>query len=460
MPNIIDRVTNFISQQAMPPPGSTVVLALSGGLDSVALLLILQELKYKLTIAHCNFGLRDEALEDEAWVRALARQHGIPLYVRRFTAADFAHYAGEGTQQAARKLRYAFFEEVMAAQSIAFCATAHHADDQLETQVMSFFRGSGRELLHSIPAVRGAYFRPLLPIRKHELQDWLQARGQDWRHDRSNDKDAYQRNLVRNQLLPLLEQLQPNFREHFAAQAERHAAQMTLLDQTMEAMLPAVVVIEGNESKLDWEACMGQWGATQAMVFVEWWLDRQGFWAGQITELMKLLQSATGARMQFGRQEVLRDRQWLILRQISDAPSMEVMTLNFDLEQIWQWDYAGESLQSRPVPKPKQFDGALGIESHWLDPQKLILPLRIRPWQKGDRYQPLGLRGTKLISDILIDQKRNQWEKDQAWVIEDAEGIILLSGYRIAQRVALTTESSQCIQITRLNATRSASQGH
>ncbi|HEX2899287.1 MAG TPA: tRNA lysidine(34) synthetase TilS, partial [Bacteroidia bacterium] len=246
MPELLIQVKEFIQKQAMPAPGAPVLVALSGGADSTALVLILLELGYEVVAAHCNFGLRAESDGDEDFVVHLADQKGFRLHVRRFEEADFISESGESTQQIARRLRYAFFEELMLANAIAHCAMAHHTDDETETLIQSFFRGNGPVILRGIPPQRGPYFRPLLGIPKADLLEFLRERGQLWRHDRSNDADDYRRNLVRNQLIPVLGKLNPGFQARFQGQAIRHAAQWDLLQALFLPLSGKVVEEEGG----------------------------------------------------------------------------------------------------------------------------------------------------------------------------------------------------------------------
>lgn len=450
MPDILQRVLEFIRKEELPAPGSQVLAALSGGSDSVALLLILQELGYAVTAAHCNFGLRAEAGEEEAWVNALCARLVIPLYVRRFSQQDFDQFEGQGIQQAARKLRYAFFEEVLANESIPQCATAHHADDQLETQVMSFFRGNSAQLLHSIPSQRGQFFRPLLCLHKSELTDWLRALGQDWQHDRSNDKDDYTRNLVRNQLFPLLERLNPSFRARFSRQGERYAAQQSWMNTHFERLLPQIVSVTAGESMLDLKACILHLGEQHYIVYVEWWLDQMDFSGTQADEITKLLHSHPGAIVRAGEREVLRDRDSLCVRHFRIEEVMKPLPLDFDMEEGAEFTYGSDRIHLLHIPVPPRFVTDGDAETHWMDWDKLEHPIQIRPWREGDRIAPLGLNGSKLVSDILIDQKRDRFSKSMTWVLEDALGIVLVAGYRIAERVAIDRRSSSCLRLERL----------
>lgn len=447
MPEVIDRVRDFIREEGLPPRGDRVLVALSGGMDSVALLCILHELGYQLSAAHCNFGLRAEAAQEESFVQQLAQGMGIPLFLRRFGEQDFQSHPGETIQQVARKLRYAFFEELMARLGIDHCATGHHADDQTETLVMSFFRGNGPRLLHGIPLRRGSYFRPLLCLGKQDIAAWLTARNQPWRHDQSNDASDYQRNGVRNQLIPVVEQLYPGFRERFQAHASRHQAQWALLEAIFQPIVAQVVTQHPHGQVVSMHAFGKCMDSVHFPVFLDWWLLGEGYSGTEINSIQRLGAAHTGAIYSCKRAHVLRDREGLWFRPHPQSVLPTEMVLGEEAMTGLGFDFLGFSICIQRQASLPHLAIVPSVEEHWLDMEKVCLPLTVRLWRKGDRIAPLGMKGSKKVSDVLIDQKRSQFLKEQAWVLEDQEGIVLLQGYRIAQRVAIGPATRECLRV-------------
>jgi tRNA(Ile)-lysidine synthase len=437
VPELVSRVKEFISLNALPSSESPVLVAVSGGSDSVALLRVLLELGYQVHVAHCNFGLRTESGEDEEFVKSLAQQFRVRCFVRRFSDADFAAGRGEGIQQVARRLRYAFFEELMLDLEIKHCAIAHHADDQAETMIQSFFRGMGPVILHGMPVQRGPYFRPLLFLPKAEIVAWLQQRDQSWRHDRSNDKDDYQRNLVRNQLIPVLQRLHPDFSQHFLNQASRHAAHWALFQDIFEPLAQKVVQVRDEKYSISFEAFSRHLDWKHFPLFLDWWLLQKGCSGTAIHEMQRLVDSEIGATYKGVGFELLRDRDQFVFRRIPQSVPFAEIEIPQD-RLLHPIAFAGSTFRFILEPFPPNRDSAGNAQMHWLDVGKLDFPLRLRLWRQGDRMQPFGMTGTKLISDILIDQKRDRFAKESTWVLEDKNGIVLLDGYRIAHHVAGT----------------------
>lgn len=434
-----------MNREQMPLPGAPVLVALSGGADSVFLLRILLDLGYAVAAAHCNYGLRLEADEDEAFVQQLCNALNVRLDIRRFSRIEMDSDGGEGLQAHARRLRYAFFEEVMARDGIPNCATGHHADDQLETLVQSFFRSRGPRLFHPIPSRRGAYFRPLLCLERQEIETELRALGQDWRHDRSNDRLDYSRNRIRHQLLPLLGELFPGFEDRFLQQSERHEAHWKWIAQLFQPIsLEAIQQVTGGEL-ISFEVLAERLGEGGFAVFLDWWMQERSYLGVEIGEVQRLAKSAVGATYICTRARVARDRAGLLFLN-TVSPPMDAVGIEIPLTAgrhnfgHWEFDI---SLEDR---RPEILHSA-DPETHVLDLERLQPPLRIRSWRVGDRMQPFGLKGSKLLSDVFADQKRTLPEKESASVIEDGSGIVLVGGYRIADRVAVGPTSRQFLII-------------
>lgn len=428
-------------REKMPVPGTPVLVALSGGADSVFLTLSLLYLGYPVTAAHCNYGLRPEAVEEEGFVVDFCNSLAITVEVRRFSDADMEDLQGEGLQSMARRLRYAFFEEVMAAAGIDHCATGHHADDQLESLVQSFFRSRGPQMFHPIPARRGAYFRPLLCLDRAEIEHELRAMGQSWRHDSSNDRLDYQRNRIRHQLLPLLSDMYPGFRERFRNQAQRQSGIWDLLDHLLRPLVPEIVQQSPEGEVVAFAGIDQRLGEGQRAAFLDWWLSSQGYAGVEIGEVQRLANSAVGATYICTRARILRDRRGLVLLPpMSKAGGEAEVLLELPAGTVhirgWEIDY--ETVNQRP-------DRLRGDdpELHVLDADVLLPPLIVRGTRVGDKMQPYGMAGTRLVSDIFVDQKRSLPAKESAWVLEDREGIVLLGGYRIAHRVAVTPSTQR-----------------
>lgn len=382
-------------------PSTRVLLALSGGADSVALLLMLLEQGVMPVAAHCNFHLRgDESLRDEAFVRELCQTHGVPLHVQEFQTADEARQAGESLEMAARRLRYAWFEHLRRQLGLDYILTAHHRDDQVETLLLNLTRGAGLTGLRGMLPVQGCICRPLLiNYTREELREYLRSRRQAWVEDSSNADTLFQRNLVRHELLPLLRRLNP--------QADLHIAQTTLHLQEAERLIAS--------TQEDWQA-------EHCLVLPD------------------------GLRIPFSRQT----RVGAVLADTSDTTDSTAAPL------IATRTASGIEIRLKPSPVPPTpvtphptADRSRLTNPHYalMDAARVALPLHVRSVREGDRFDPLGLGGTKLVSDYLTDRHRSRADKQRQLVVCDRQGIVWLCGETISQRVAITPHTTDMLEL-------------
>ncbi|MEM6270901.1 MAG: tRNA lysidine(34) synthetase TilS [Bacteroidota bacterium] len=447
MPNFLQRWRNFVTAESLLPAEGRVLVACSGGPDSMVLAALIRMEFTPPALAHCNYGLRPEADAEEALVREYAAQYGLALHAVRFDL-ERDRQPGESTQMAARRLRYAFFEALCRENGYGCIATAHHQDDQDETLLMSFFRGRQSRLLWGIPLRRDQYVRPLLFARKAEILAFAAAHEVPYSLDSSNFKNNYQRNQVRNQLLPALEALNPSFRDRFREHYREQELQFGLIEEVFLAVSAQIVEDLGGESRVDLPAFARQWPSHFLPLFLSWWLEQQGFRSSDAREARRLLAANTGARFVSEAGELLRDREYLILRREPAAGgSFDAVTVRLAVVD-GQWFRVGErevciSRENWSTTAKIEVE----VNVHLLDVRTLAGDLHLRPWQEGDRMRPLGMKGHKKLSDIFVDERYDRFGKQRALVVEDTEGIVLLDGFRIAERVKLRPDTERVVRI-------------
>ncbi|TDN40528.1 tRNA lysidine(34) synthetase TilS [Hymenobacter sp. UV11] len=442
---MLDQVRQFIIQENLfDLEADTVLVAVSGGLDSVVLLDVLHRLGAKLAVAHGHFGLRGaEADADEQFVRKLAKQYEVPYFAEFFQTKAFAEREGISTQMAARLLRYRWFEQVRDTNGYAAIATGHHRRDQAETMLLNLTHGTGLAGLHGIRAKNDRVVRPLLAQAKDDLYDYLVENRLIWREDASNDSPVYQRNRLRQQVLPVLREINPNLDNTLAATAERVGGAEEIVrryveDTAAQARRDAPEATYFN---------IGLLQNTAATTLVLHELLRPFGFSWPVTkEVVASFKGLSGKQFDSPTHRLVKDRDQLVI-----TPRRLAQYGTFQLAE-GQEDLLADGLRLRA----SQHEGA-GYEiprsrsTAALDMDKLKFPLTLRRWQEGDSFMPLGLKGKKHLSDFLIDQKVPLNLKDDVRVLTSADGkICWVVGFRVDDRFKVDEETARVLAVQRL----------
>lgn len=405
-------------------PQSPCLLAISGGLDSRVLLALLLQLGYRPALAHAHFGLRGaEAEADAQFVQALAEEHGLRFHLQHFETRAFAQKQGLSIQMAARQLRYRFFAELQQAQGYAAVFTAHHADDHIETALLNWSRAASLPALAGIPSQRDFYYRPLLPFRRQALKDYALAKGLQWREDRSNQSLDYQRNALRHQVIPTWRAVDPQFERAFLRSLDYLREQYGALSALLDEKLAQYRQRERQYERLDFPPALA--GAAYAKALLRYWLVPYGDWDWE--SLSTLAQGQSGRYLQAGSWRLWWYRQAFYL-----APEPKPLApcyLRAEQKQI------AEPLALRMAwleAPPAQWPPA-GPQAY-LNAERLQFPLLLRPWQAGDRFQPLGMSGFKKLSDYLSEAKIPSPLRAQCWVLQSGADIVWVLGHQIDER--------------------------
>ena len=443
MLSMIDKFTAFIENKALFGPNDMVLLAVSGGLDSTVLAHLFAQSAYPFAIAHANFGLRGaESDEDERWVAALAERYQVPLHTHRFATKDYAHEHSLSTQIAARRLRYAWLEEVRTEHGYARVATAHHQDDQLETTLLNLVRGTGIAGLRGMLSRRGALVRPLLFAPRQALETYAQQHQLEWREDRSNASYAYRRNRLRHHVVPLLRQLNPNLLGTYERTRERlHATEQVLLAEVERVKKDAYREVEGDV----WLDKMVLRQHPQTTLILAELIRPFGFSYPQARDVAACLSgdAVAGQRFLSVRHILFVEREQLVIKQKTEEKlvtravratdgriEIPSLTLTFSLHPALNY------------PLPRQPQVAV------LDADRLRFPLQLRPWQAGDWFFPLGMEHRKKLSDFLIDRKVPRHRKASVYVLTSEENIVWVVGWRIDHRFRVTDQTQKVYEIS------------
>ena len=420
------KVAEFVKKHKLLDINELYLVALSGGADSVALLIMMHEAGYRVHAAHCNFHLRgDESDRDEVFCLSLCERLGVELHRVHFDTRTYAELHKVSIEMAARELRYKWFEQLRADIGAAGICVAHHRDDSVETVLMNLVRGTGLRGLCGIQPRHGFILRPLLSVSREELEAYLANKGQGYVTDSTNLKADVMRNKIRLNILPMLRELNPAVSENIHRTAEYMTEAQRVLDVMMEPYRHCKS-LDLNE--------LTKYGSSEYIIFE--WLKNYGFNGSQIDQIMNadtgsIFTSSTGI-------DLLVDRQRLIVE--PSLKPMKKMVIPEDGKYIIG-DVAFRIRKCSPYIS-KQKDLAT------LDASKVLFPLTVRRVEEGDRMVPFGMKGSKLLSDLMTDLKMTLFEKRRQLVIVDAQGgIVWAVGLRTDQRVAVTEETAEVLEI-------------
>jgi tRNA(Ile)-lysidine synthase len=440
---MLDSFLTFINQHTPDLKQQPTLLAVSGGVDSVVMVHLFHNLGLPAGVAHCNFGLRgEESDDDEAFVRELASKYNFPFFVTRPDVKGFAKSASVSTQMAARELRYEWFEKVRQEAGYKWIATAHHANDSLETLLLNLARGTGLAGLTGIAPVNGNLIRPLLLSNRAEVSRYAAENGIQWREDRTNETDDYNRNKIRHHVTPVLTELNPSLETTFNATSERLRAANALLAAHLQAWKKEVIQEEADTIRIPTDEIRQATEPAYRLWFI---LQDFGFQYSQIPGIVAAFDGTPGKRFFSPTYVLLVDRAHLIIKMTPETSVQEELIVETP-DQVLDWHGVIFTLRL------SQAGAIIPFDKHTIavDPDLLIFPLRIRKWQAGDVFQPFGMGGkSKKVSDLLIDNKVDRFEKERTAVLVNGNGdIIWVAGIRADERFKLTSTSTKTLTIS------------
>ncbi|TWI80504.1 tRNA(Ile)-lysidine synthase [Lacibacter cauensis] len=480
---ILSRFQQYIQQHNLFQPKDQLLLAVSGGVDSVVLVDLCAKSGYHFSIAHCNFQLRGEESEgDEQFVRSLGQKYNVEVLVKKFETAKYATEEKLSIQEAARVLRYEWFEELMFRQTppsdeltenkflsrptgtsdgvaithdsplttqvfTIHLLTAHHADDNNETLLMNFFRGTGLHGLTGIPVAYGHIKRPLLSFTKEELLNYAAANNLQYREDSSNQSSKYTRNFFRNELIPAIENVYPQVKQNLQDNIERFKSIEALYKLSTQQLIKKLCKEKGAEVHIPAKQLLQY--HNRALIFEI--IKPYGFTEKQIAEVEKLAVAETGKFitspvLAF---RIIKNRAWLVIAPAEDAGVGHVIvegpgTIGFvlGLLEVKQTSVSNEQTPNSKLQIPNSNTEAL------LDAKHIEFPLLLRKWKTGDYFYPLGMKKKKKLARFFIDQKLSKTEKENVWVLESNKKIIWVVGHRIDDRFKLTNSTTTAVKLS------------
>ena len=410
---------------------STIFVGVSGGVDSVVLCHLLKQNGISFGMAHVNYGLRgDESEGDEKFVAELAKEYGVPFYLKKCTEQDFSQTGENSIQFAARKIRYQFFEFISSTQGFSTVATAHHLDDSIETALLNFARGTGVAGVRSIQARKGNIIRPLLFTNRSEILAYANANKIAWREDSSNEKDKYSRNRFRHHLLPWLMSEIPQGYSGFESSFSKLSETEEFISASLSFWKNKCCEISNDEIRISVSEMLH---FPNPELFLKFFLLDYGFTDAQLSSFSDfyLTTGKTGAQLISNSHRLIRHR-----------TKNDLFLVPIDLEK--------KPIENNFNFIEEPFNGQITADdfSAVVDAKSVQLPFFIRPWKAGDKMIPFGMKGQRNVSDILNDLKLPLHKKENVPVVISGEEIVWIPGYRIADKFKVTASTSSVIKLS------------
>ena len=432
---MLTKFQNYIEQNHLINKGDRILVALSGGVDSMVLAELLRRCGYDITFAHCNFHLRGKESDgDEQFVREYSERVGVKLFVRQFDTLEYVETQKVSVEMAARELRYAWFNDMINA-SGQLLALAHHADDQIETFFINLMRGSGIKGLKAMQPRNGLYIRPLLWASREEIRQFAIENGIQWREDSTNNDTVYLRNKIRHDLMPVFDSIKPEAREKILESVNHLASENQLYRELLKEKLSQIETVDGVLHRIDKQqfACKDAERHVPTLLFE--WLRDFGFSFSQCESILASLDSEPGKEFYSANYQLVIEKDTIDIFPIELTDNLLTPGLSYSKQPVRTTHALSLLITDNPNIAQLDFD-------------KLKFPLRVRHWWHGDRFHPLGLKGTKLVSDFFNDNGFTTFQKRNTQIITDSEGeIVWIVGHRIDDRFKITDKTKTIYEI-------------
>lgn len=428
---MIDKVSTFIKQQLLFDVDSKLLVAVSGGVDSIVMLHLLHSMHYDCVVAHCNFHLRGSASDADAeFVEEQTKRLGIKFLKTDFDTQKYAVESKISIEMAARNLRYEWFEKMRQQEQCDYIAVAHHIDDSIETFFLNLVRGTGIKGLSGIASKNGFVVRPLLCCTRKEIAEYAEEHCLNHCEDATNADNIYRRNFIRNKIVPLFKELNPAFQNTMFENIKHIANTNNFINKYINSLYNNLIINDGCEIRISVEKLKKE--PSPAFVLYEL-LAPYGFNNSVVEQIFRQIDNAPGKCFYSASHCLIKDRDYLILEPLA-VPREESFCIEID-----------DTLLHNPL-KIAIRQGAItdcfiekSVNVALLDLHKLTFPLKLRHWKKGDWFIPFGMKGKKKLSDFFSDKKYSLFDKEKCWLlVDDTDAVVWVVGERIDNRFRIT----------------------
>lgn len=439
---MLQFLLSYIKKEELFSPSEKILLAVSGGIDSVVMCELFHKANLNFGIAHCNFQLRGvESDEDELFVEKLAEKYAVPFHRVSFDTSVHAKKNKLSIQVAARQLRYNWFEEVRKQFTYKFIATAHHRGDSIETFFINLIRGTGISGLHGILPKQGKIIRPLLFTNKNEIELFSKKNQLKYREDSSNSSDKYVRNKIRHQVIPVLKELNPNLEGTINNDIQHLRDVEIIFKKEIENKRTKIVKQEKNNLTISIEKLKKLFPCP---IYLFEFLKPYNFNSTVVNEIIESLDAESGKQFFSETHRLIKDREFLIIEPKiyskvgSSNSNAKIIRIEENQKKITCTDFQLSFSSEIQNPKSRIIKSP---SVACLDFEKLEFPLEIRKWEKGDFFYPLGMKGKKLVSDFFIDKKLSLSQKENIWLLTSKGKTVWIIGQRIDDRFKITDKT-------------------
>jgi len=437
---MLRKLIRHIEKEGLFNRNEKLLIAVSGGLDSVVLLHLLNKMEVDCVVAHCNFRLRGkDSDKDEVFVSHLAEKYNFPFYVTAFDTTEYAKEKSISIEMAARELRYEWFESIRQTSQCQYTLTAHHADDVIETILNNLARGTGIHGLTGIKDKQGYLIRPLLPFSRNEISSYASENQLEFHEDYTNAQTDFVRNKIRHQIIPVLEEINPGIRKTMLENVGRFRDIEAIYNKEIKSKRLNFIDQQGDSLLILIDELKKLTAPNSHLYEL---LSPFGFHSRDVANILESLNAISGKLFYSENYQLLRDREYLILTERGEKESgeHELSESGLSIEEDLK-------LECRIFERPSDFKFSKDSHVACFDADKLTFPLKLRKWQEGDVFHPIGMKGRKKVSDYFIDNKFSLSDKENAWLLVSGEDIVWLVGHRMDDRYKITKATRSIYQV-------------
>jgi tRNA(Ile)-lysidine synthase len=428
---------SFISNNNLCDKNDTILVTVSGGIDSVVLLDLFFRENYNIALAHCNFKLRNkESDNDELFVKSLCEKYKIKNHFIAFDTKEYATQQGISIEMAARKLRYNWFNKLCNDYNYSKVAVGHHLNDSIETIFINLLRGTGINGITGIAPKNENIIRPLLFATREQIEEYAKLNNLKYRNDSSNKSTVFIRNIIRHKIIPEFKKINPSFEKTMMQNTENLKNASTIFNNHIEKTTRDIVIKNGNQYKISIDK-LNNLPEKQTWLFE--FLNKFGFSFDNVVNIISKLNTNAGKQFFSNTHQLLIDRDYLLIEEQNKS------NRNFIANNISELSELPVNI-SVSVVEPENFILDKNQLTANIDLDKIKFPVSIRKWQDGDYFYPLGMNKKKKLSDFFIDNKINRFAKDKTWIFSDAENrIFWVGGLRIDNRFKVTDNTKNIL---------------